>query len=274
MTPSDVDVAQAAALAGAAVVRRDFAGVHVRTMKSATDVTTRTDVDAEREIMSVLSGWRPDDAVRGEETGDAGAIGAPRRWLVDPLCGTANFAVDTPLVAVNVALTEADVVTASAVADPVSDELFWADGAGSFAHRRGRRIPVAPTAVSRLIEVNCDGPRRQAFVGGQLLDDGRLRRSFSPRVISSTLALAWTAVGRRAAYVSDGWFRDNVHDSAGIAVCESAGCTVTDLAGGPLHAGRGLVVSADDATHEDVLAIVAPYLATVLGSRDVGSARG
>lgn len=264
MAPSDVDIARAAALAGAAVVSRDFAGVHDRLSQRATDVTTRTDVEAEREIMACLSRWRPGDSVCGEETGLSGPVGAPRRWLVDPLCGTANFAVDTPLVAVNVALTEAGVVTASAVADPISYELFWADETSSSAQRRGRRIAVEPTPASRLIEINCDGPFERAFVGGQLLADERLRRSFSPRVISSTLALAWTAAGRRAAYVSDGRFHGNVHYAAGIHVCERAGCIVTDLAGGELQGGQGLVVSADEATHELVLAILAPYLRTVL----------
>lgn len=265
MAPSDVEVAKEAALAGAAIVRRDFAGVHKRRMKSATDITTGTDVDAEREIMAVLSRWRPDDAVRGEETGDAGSMSSRRRWLVDPLCGTANFAVDTPLVAVNVALAEDDIVVASAVADPISGELFWADRASSFARRGGRPVTAAPTAVSRLIEVNCDGPPRQTSVGGQLLADRRLRENFSPRVISSTLALAWTAVGRRAAYVSDGSFHGNVHFSAGIALCDHAGCIITDLAGDPLHAGPGLVVSADEATHKEVLTIIAPYLGMALG---------
>ena len=123
---------------------------------------------------------------------------------------------------------------------------------------------AAPTAASRLVEVNCDGPTDRVFVGGQVVADPRLREAFNPRVISSTLAVAWTAVGRRAAYISDGFFRDNLHYAAGIAVCERAGCVVSDLAGNPLHTGRGLIVSADAATHDAILEIVAPHVAEVL----------
>lgn len=264
MPPSDIEVAIAAVLAGAAIVRRDYGAEHERAGRTPGAVGTRTDLDAEVAIRDVLSRSRPHDALRGEETGDSGPSAASRRWLVDPLCGTVNFAATTPLVAVNVALTESGTVTVAAVADPIAEELFWSDGDRAFVRRQRQVLPAEPSAASRLIEVNCDGPATRAFVGGQVVADRRLRQVFSPRVVSSTLAVAWTAVGRRAAYVSDGLFRHNVHYAAAIAVCERAGCLVTDLAGDALHTGRGLLVSADAATHETVLEIVAPHLAEAL----------
>lgn len=77
--------------------------------------------------------------------------------------------------------------------------------------------------------------------------------------MSTTLTLAWVADGRRAGYVSDGRFVDNVHFAAGIGLCRGAGCIVTDLAGGPLEQGRGLVVAADVATHEQLLDVLGPH---------------
>ncbi|MDI6516272.1 inositol monophosphatase family protein [Streptomyces coelicoflavus] len=56
---------------------------------------------------------------------DAAAV---REWLVDPLCGTLNYAVGTELVAVTAAL------------------------------RDGRDTPLAPTAATRLVDVNLDPP--------------------------------------------------------------------------------------------------------------------
>ena len=52
----------------------------------------------------------------------ATAADAVRQWLVDPLCGTLNYAVGNMLVAVNVALRD------GAVADPFSGEVFSTDG--------------------------------------------------------------------------------------------------------------------------------------------------
>lgn len=92
------------------------------------------------------------------------ARAAHRRWLVDPLCGTANFAATTPLAGVDVALA----------------------------------------VDTRLVDVNCDGLPDAPFVGGQLLGDRDLLTTWNPRVLSTTLALAWVATGRRAAYITDG----------------------------------------------------------------------
>jgi len=264
VTITDAEVAIAAAQAGAEVVRRDYGAAHVRHMKSATDFATKTDVDAEKAIRAILDEHRPHDGVLGEEQGLSGSEAATRRWLVDPLCGTLNFAAGTPIVAVNVALTGRGRVTAAAAADPIADEVFWTDGDRAFRRYEDEDAPLEPAAHSMLVDVNCDGPLDRPFVGGQLVADPRLRATYGPRVVSSTLAVAWVAAGRRAAYVSDGQFRDNLHFAAGLGVCEAAGCVVTDLAGDTLHTGRGLLVSADDITHRTMLDIVRPYLETVL----------
>ena len=51
--------------------------------------------------------------------------------------------------------------------------------------------------------------------------------------------------------------RDSVHFAAGIAICQAAGCVVTGVEGQPLHTGvGGLLVAADEATHEALLALI------------------
>lgn len=263
MALTDAEVAIAAALAGAEVVARDYGADHVRFAKSATDFATNTDLEAETAIVKVLARHRPADPRTGEETGDSGSAAAQRRWLVDPLCGTLNFAATTPLVAVNVALLQDGVRRAAASTDPIAGEVFWTDGSGAYLRAGGKDRPLAPSSVSGLIEINCDGPVDRPFVGGQLVHDPHVRAAYGPRVISSTLGVAWVAAGRRAAYVSDGTFRENLHFAAGIAIAEAAGCVISDLAGDPLNTGRGLIVSADVATHQAVVALVAPHLSAV-----------
>lgn len=263
MTITDVEVAIAAAQAGADVVLRGFGNDHVRHAKTGTDFATKTDMDAERAIIAVLAEHRPDDAITGEEFGRSGAANSPRRWLIDPLCGTLNFAATTPLTVVNVALTEDGAVTAAAAADPNSAELFWTDSASSFRRYDGKDYGLAPTAISGLVDINCDGPTDLPFVGGQIVSDPNFRAAYGPRVISSTLAVAWVAAGRRAAYISDGNFRENLHFAAGIALCQAAGCTISDLAGDRLHSGRGLIIAADLDTHSRVLELVGPHLNSV-----------
>lgn len=246
----DAAVAIAGALAGADVVRGMYGRPLDRIDKGAGDFATAADVAAEQAILGVLRAARPDDAVLGEEGGRQGAADAVRQWLVDPLCGTLNYAVGTKLVAVNVALREG----AAAVADPFGDEVFFTDGKSAWVRQEGAEDALlAPTPASRLADVNLDPPFPSApgFRAVDLLARPEFGESFRPRVASSTLALAWVAAGRRAAYVTDGvGLCDSVHFAAGIALCRAAGCVVTGIDGAPVgETGHGLVAAADDETH-------------------------
>jgi myo-inositol-1(or 4)-monophosphatase len=256
---SDARLAVTAARAGAAGVRALYGGRLARYDKSAGDFATEADHAAERAILEILRAARPDDAVTGEESGRSGAADAHRRWLVDPLCGTLNYAVRTMLVGVNVALREGDRVTAAATADPFGGEVFWTDGEAAWVHEDGADERLTPSAESALVDVNLDPPFPGApgFQAARLLADPGFAARFRPRVISSTLAVAWVAAGRRAAYVTDGDLRDSVHFAAGIALCRAAGCTVTGLHGEPVLSGaNGLVAAADAATHAALLELV------------------
>ena len=180
-------------------------------------------------------------------------------WLVDPLCGTLNYAARTTLVAVNVALRTDGVVTAAASADPFAGEVFWTDGRHAYVRRDGGDDRLAPSPATRLVDVNLDPPypNRPAFRAVHILADDGFAEHFRPRVVSTALAVAWVAAGRRAAYVGDGHPRDSVHSAAGIALCQAAGCVVTGLDGLPVHTGiGGLVVAADEATHARLLALI------------------
>lgn len=250
----DVEVAIAAAEAGAAVIRGMYGTAVGRHDKSATDFATDADLAAEKAIGEVIRAARPGDAVVGEEFGASGQ--GDRTWLVDPLCGTLNFAAQTPLFSVNVALRSGTETVVAAVADPLAGEIFWTAGTTAALRRDGVDSELVPSASSRLVDVDADAPRDAELLPADLIDRD-FRDIFAPRISSTTLTLAWTAAGRRAAYVSNGVLRDSVHFTPGIALCQAAGCIVTDLRGGPLHTGPGLVAAADPLTHQQLLDFIA-----------------
>ncbi|GGV66408.1 phosphatase [Streptomyces longisporoflavus] len=253
----DAAVAIAGVRAGADVIRRMYGQRLDRIDKGAGDFATAADVEAEKTILGVIRAARPDDAVLGEEGGQQGAAATVRQWLVDPLCGTLNYAVGNMLVAVNVALRD----EAAAVADPFSGEVFFTDGEAARVRRDGADDALLmPTAATRLVDVNLDPPFPHApgFRAVDLLARAEFVERFRPRVVSTSLALAWVAAGKRAAYVTDGGdLSGSVHFAAGIALCRAAGCTVTGIDGSPIgESGRGLVAAADVETHELLMSMM------------------
>ncbi|WP_433606534.1 inositol monophosphatase family protein [Dactylosporangium sp. CA-139114] len=243
---SDHELAVTAAEAGAAVVRSRFGDDLARVDKGDGDFATAADLEAEAAILAVLRAARPGDAVLGEESGHSGPGATGRTWLVDPLCGTLNFASGTMAVAVNVALRAAGRTIAAAVADPFSRQLYSTRG------------PLRPCAHTALVDLNLDPPypNAPAIRVARLLTNPAFEARFRPRVLSTTLALAWVATGRRAAYLTDGDVAASVHFAAGIALCEAAGCVVTDLHGHPVTPGPGgLIAAADAETHAALLAL-------------------
>ncbi|MFC5149461.1 inositol monophosphatase family protein [Streptomyces aureoversilis] len=263
----DTDVAIGAVRAGAEAVRARYGQRLTRMDKGAGDFATDADVAAEEAILGVIRAARPEDAVLGEEGGRRGAADAVRQWLVDPLCGTLNYAVGNMLVAVNVALRNAALLNGpAAVADPFSGEVFFTDGDAAWVRRDDGDTRLAPTAATRLVDVNLDPPFPSApgFRAVDLLTHPGFVERFRPRVVSTTLALAWVAAGKRAAYVTDGGdLTGSVHFAAGIALCRAAGCVVTGVDGAPIgqgeqdgQAGRGLVAAADAETHGLLMSMI------------------
>jgi myo-inositol-1(or 4)-monophosphatase len=251
MTTSDTAVAVAAARAGAAVALASWRTPVERHGKGGLDFATDADLASERAVRGVLREQRPDDAVTGEEYGSDGA--AERTWLVDPICGTLNYAAGTPLWVVNVALREGDRVRVAAAADPASGEVFVTDG--DRAWRDGSPdVPLAPDPANRLVEVEIHPSSTRSWT---LLGRPGFHERFAPRVVSTSLGLPWVAAGRFAGYVAEEDVSDSVHYAAGLAVCRGAGCVVTDLDGGDVSSGRGLLVAADAATHLDLLGLLA-----------------
>ncbi len=130
---SDLDLARAAAAAGAAVALRYFAGLAALSQERKADgsVVTEADRATEAAVRAVLAAARPADAVLGEEGGETGT--GARRWIVDPIDGTAQFVTGDDRWLVLVALEEAGEIVAGVAAVPAQGRAWWARrGGGAF----------------------------------------------------------------------------------------------------------------------------------------------
>jgi histidinol-phosphatase len=169
----DLQLAIRAALAGADVALRYFsalAGLR-REVKVDGSVVTEADRAVEATIREVLGTARPGDAVLGEEGGQSGPReGRRRRWIIDPIDGTALFVTGSDGWLVLLALEEDGDVVAGVAVVPVQRRIWWA--------RRGHGAFEASSAD--LDPARADGFRRISVASGDSADPATSRLSVLP----------------------------------------------------------------------------------------------
>jgi histidinol-phosphatase len=116
------------------------------------DLTPVSDADTavEEALRRTLSRARPRDAVQGEEMPDTGW--GPRRWVIDPIDGTANFIRGVPVWGTLIALLIHDEVAVGVVSAPALGRRWWASlGGGAYAGKS--LMSAAPCRVSDVARI-------------------------------------------------------------------------------------------------------------------------
>jgi len=115
------------------------------------DLTPVSDADraVEIAIREQLEQSRPADSLLGEEFGSVGT--SRRRWVIDPIDGTANFVRNVPVWATLIALLDDDEAVVGVVTAPALGRRWWAArGQGAWATSPAgepRRISVSKVAA-------------------------------------------------------------------------------------------------------------------------------
>ena len=137
---ADLELALRLADAADAISQPRFrSGLAVETKPDLTPVT-EADRAVEAELRRILAEERPDDAILGEEGGAAGT--GARRWILDPIDGTRNYARGIPVWATLIALEEDGAVQVGVVSAPALARRWWA-ARGNGAHANGERLYVS-----------------------------------------------------------------------------------------------------------------------------------
>ncbi|MST34909.1 histidinol phosphatase, partial [Acidimicrobiaceae bacterium USS-CC1] len=104
---------------------------------------TEADRGVERAVRERLARARPGDAVLGEEDGLQGE--GPRRWIVDPIDGTANFVRRVPVWATLLALEVEGRLVVGMVSAPLLGRRWWAARGLRPEWQRARAVQHAVT---------------------------------------------------------------------------------------------------------------------------------
>ena len=222
---------------------------------SPTNLVTEMDRRAEALIIEAIQAEFPGDAILSEERGTLGGPSG-RRWIIDPLDGTTNYAHGIPIFCVSIALEVDGQTRLGVVYDPNFDECFVA-GRGRGARRNGERLSVSEAAtlneslVATGLPYNIrETPRNNLaeFAAFSLRCQGVRRMG------SAVLYFCYVAAGRL-----DGYWELRVGPwdaAAGVLMVEEAGGRVTNLEGGPLNPERPEVVASNGRIHDEMLRVL------------------
>jgi myo-inositol-1(or 4)-monophosphatase len=229
------------------------------TSKGKRDIVTGTDLAVEDAVRTTLLARYPDWTVVGEERGGEDAVGDRPYWLIDPICGTGNFASSLPLFSINLALVEDGRVTVAAVGDGGARDRFVAErGAGAFRVTPDGLTSLRVSDESLIVCASTARPRPSDghHHGAEFVRAALVADQWNVRIIGSNVVFPYLATGRMAGYA----FFNRVgpmHTAAGCLLAEEAGARVTDFQGRPWTVEtHQFVVAATPGLHQEILDLV------------------
>lgn len=198
----------------------------IYTKSFANDLVTETDFAADRLIRQQLSSAFPLDGLLTEESEETiGTSG--RRWIVDPLDGTANFVRNLWPSAVSIGFEVQGVPTVGVIYDYRLDNLYSAvAGAGCWLNGQPLRRSSEDVELSAAY-VGYNNTSRPDLIDDRLVMHNRIAKGVhAVRDVGSTAVhICLVASGELDAYVCTGVQLWDV--AAGFVIAAEAGCEVS-----------------------------------------------
>lgn len=158
-----------------------------------------TDADraVERALKAILAAERPADGIIGEEFGNSGSV--DRKWIIDPIDGTANYMRGVPVWASLIALSVNQKPILSVVSAPALGRRWWAaPGVGAFTSDiDGSVRPLKVSGVANLENASVSYNNLQLWDSYGYLDQlmALSRRVWRTRAYGDFLSYMYLAEG-------------------------------------------------------------------------------
>lgn len=249
-------VARDAAKAAGKLIRENWQLTKEVRYKSAIDLVTTTDREAEDCIVHLLQKRFPRHSILAEE--ETSLIGSEKeyRWIIDPLDGTTNFAHAYPHFSVSIALEREQEIIFGLVYDPLREESFEA-AQGKGASLNGNAIrPSKVTELDKaLLATGFPYDRREradyylAYFRAYLVRSQGIRRNGS-----AALDLCYLACGR-----IDGFWELKLHPwdvAAASLIVQEAGGAMSDFSGNEFSIWGEETLGSNGLIHGEMLEVL------------------
>jgi len=225
----ELKIAKKAAWAAGKIIRqhyeKDFAIRH----KGSINLVTEVDLKAQDKIEKIIRKAYPKDYILGEEGPQTERVRATRRWIVDPLDGTTNFAHGYPHFCVSIAFEKNRKIEVGVIYDPMRDETFWAvRGKAAYCDERQIHTSAADQLRSALLVTGFPYNLYRPETNNLLLFNHMIFKAQAIRRDgTAALDLAYVACGRFDGFWELGLCAWDV--AAGMLIVKEAGGICIDL---------------------------------------------
>lgn len=259
-----------ALLEAGALVKRSIEKPIKIQYKSPVSLVTEIDKKAERVIIDIIRQNFPDHSILAEESGESGTssgrnrsrkrTGTVRKWIIDPIDGTTNFAHRFPIACVSIAFEEEGIVKVGGVWNPFYGEWFWAEhGKGASLNGKKIRVSKQNRLKESLLVTGFPYDRREHadyylnFMKAFMIETQGIRR-----LGSAALDLCYVACGRFDGY----WeFKLKAWDqAAGALIAQEAGARLSDFRGRPMSIYGHETLATNGHIHHAMLKVIKKFL--------------
>ncbi len=249
----DLKICLAAALAGGRIVKKYYGRKFKVRKKGEINLVTEVDFLAQEAICKIIRKIFPQDALLAEEGDLSKTQSAERRWIIDPLDGTTNFAHGYPRFCVSVALEVSGRLKCGIIYDPIMEEVFKAE-AKSGAFLNGKRLQVTKTKKLKDALLVTGFP--YDLNNPEYDNVGHFLRFLKKaqavrRDGSAALNLAYVAAGRFDGFWEPGLNAWDV--AAGVLLIREAGGIVTNFSGQNYQLKEHSIIASHKNLHRQLL---------------------
>jgi len=237
------------------IILEKFGKVGVKYTKSdATDVVTEADLAANDYLVEQINSKYPEHGIISEERGES-KTDAEYVWIIDPLDGTRNYSLGTPLFGVMVGLARKGEMVMGAICDPTHDQLFFAEkDQGAYLNDKKIRCSDIREWERSYGMGFANINEKTAKISSKLIEAASKEPFWMNSFGATAIATMQVASGRRDWCMS---LHDTIWDDAAPAIIlQEAGCIVSEHEGKPWTLKSKGMIAANPHLHKKLLEII------------------
>lgn len=253
-------IIQLAKKAGAEIHKR-FNKDRIIKVKKKSQILTQADLVADKIIVAGLKKKFPSHGILSEESGlqknkthppKRSVSGSDYLWVIDPLDGTTNYAIGSPLFGVGISLFFKDQPILAVAYLPAMNELYFAEkGKGAYLNNKKIKVSNTKTVATSLLTYCHGSAPKDIKRGMKVYQKIKLSGLDCRQLGSAAVEFAFVAAGRTESILLPGAHVWDV--GPGTLIVREAGGKVTDFQGKNWNLKSKDVVASNGKIHNQLL---------------------